>query len=117
MANGGQPRPDATYQHQANWLRDGHGLLVMAGNPVTVAAAYWILHRKCAYYMSGPSLEHNVQQAVVWFSLLCLKARNIRLVELGQIDWGTAKERSIGMFKQGFGGKAVPFTIATRRVS
>jgi hypothetical protein len=119
QANGGQPRPDATYECQRQWIDSGDGLLVVAHDwddlQMSVAASYWILYEWCAYYMSGPSIEKNVQHAVIWRSLELLKDKGIRLVELGQIDGETEKERNIGIFKRGFGGTTMPFTVATRR--
>jgi hypothetical protein len=66
--------------------------------------------------MSGPSLTENVQHAVVWRSLEVLKARGVRLAELGQVDGPhmTEKEKSIALFKQGFGGEPRPYLIARR---
>lgn len=116
-ANGRQVRPDETYRLQGDWLRDGYGLLVAAQEPDTQdwhACAYWIVYQGCAYYCSGPSTERNVQHAVIWKSLELLKARGVTLVELGQIDGETEKERNIGKFKQGFGGTAMPFIIVKK---
>lgn len=119
QANGGTtPRCQYTYNCQEGWLESGHGLLLEAWHDgVIVAAAYWIVYQGGAYYMSGPSIEKNVQHAVIWQSLELLKAKGIRLVELGQIDGETEKEQNIGKFKAGFGGTSVPFTIAHRRAS
>ena len=116
-ANGGAVRPDQTFEIQEQWLKDGYGLLIGAHNYKTVgfaAFAYWITYQNCAYYASGPSVQPNVQHAVLWHSLVLLKARGFRLAELGQIDGATEKEKNIGIFKQGFGGKAMPFTIVRR---
>ena len=68
-----------------------------------------------AYYMSGPSLRDNVQHAVIWKSLQLLKERDITLVELGQIDGETEKEKNIGKFKAGWGGEEKPFTIVRKK--
>jgi hypothetical protein len=115
-ANGGQPRHDMTYECQKQWIAEGYGVLIATALPEPVAAAYWIVYEGCAYYMSGPSIEDDVQKSVIWYSIGYLKSHGIRLIELGQIDGETEKERNIGKFKQGFGGKSVPYTIATRRV-
>jgi len=118
-ANGGPPRSQATYEHQWQWLADGQGLLMLAQDPerlgMTVAAAYWIVYQDKAYYASGPSVERSVQHAVIWESLIWLKANGVTLAELGQIDGETDKEKNVGKFKAGFGGAAMPFTIARRR--
>jgi len=118
-ANGGAPRAQATYEHQWQWLADGNGLLMLAQDPEqlgkVVAAAYWIVYQGKAYYMSGPSVERSVQHAVIWDSLVWLKANAITTAELGQIDGETEKEKNIGKFKQGWGGYAVPFQTIRRR--
>jgi hypothetical protein len=117
-ANHGQPRPTRTYEIQGEWLTARNGLLVMADQIQPrkyVAAAYWIIFNHGAYYASGPSLERNVQHAVIWKSLWLLKAMGVTMVELGQVDGETAKERNIGLFKKGFGGIDVPFTTVTKR--
>ena len=118
-ANGGTPpRPAATYECQDRWLGDGQGMLVEAWlDGRIIAAAYWIVYDGGACYMSGPSLKKNVQHAVIWKSIDLLKAKGITLVELGQIDGETEKERNIGKFKSGWGGTVQPFTIARRRVA
>ena len=114
-ANGGQPRPDVTYEMQRQWIMDGFGVLIATPKPA--AAAYWIIYQDCAYYASGPSIERKVQHAVVWYSLEYFMATGIRLVELGKIDGETEKEKAVGFFKSGWGGKSVPYTIATRRMT
>lgn len=117
-ANNGQPRPTRTYEMQGEWLTTRNGLLVMADQIQPrkyVAAAYWIIYEHGAYYASGPSVEKNIQHAVIWKSLELLKAMGVTKVELGQVDGETAKERNIGTFKKGFGGTAVSFTTVTKR--
>ncbi len=116
-ANGGQPRNDQTYAYQRNWMVSGNGMLVLCTDwpfSCAYAGAYWIIYKDAAYYMSGPSLLDDLQHAVIWKSLQLLKERGINLVELGQIDGETEKERNIGKFKAGFGGEARPFTIVRR---
>lgn len=116
----GEVRDIETFAIQNVWLSTGNGFCMAAfsrelgASVAPVAAAYWIVYQDCAYYASGPSTEHNVQHAVIWESLVQLKRMGMRLVEMGQIDGETEKERNIGKFKQGFGGQAVPFTIARR---
>jgi hypothetical protein len=110
QANGGQPRPDATYAHQAEWLKLGCGLLI----GTSTAFAYWLVYDDRASYMSGPSVELSVQHAVVYVSLQILQRRGVQLVEMGQVDGPhmTEKERSTGFFKTGFGGEARPYLVA-----
>ena len=116
----GTVRPDATFAMQEQWAREGSGLVVLAWQGYTeidrvVAGAYWKLYQGCAYYGSGPSVERNVQHAVIWHSLELLKARGITKVEIGQVDGVTEKEVNVGKFKAGFGGTTVPYIVATRR--
>lgn len=119
-ANGGYERPAKTFLHQGVWLGCGHGLLVRAkdftGRPI--AYAYWIIWGGNAYYMSGPSIEENVQHAVIWQSLCHMKDMGIKLVEMGQVDGPgmTEKERKIAVFKRGFGGEDVPYMVVKREV-
>jgi len=116
--DGFQPRNDLTYGHQANWIMNGSGMLVMGTGVLDdeiVAAAYWKLYQGCAYFGSGPSIERGVQHAVIWHSLELLKARGIAKVEIGQVDGDTPKEKSIGFFKSGWSNTTVPFIMATRR--
>ena len=112
----GSVRPLETFAIQDDWIQGGYAMAVSAMNKKDeiVAAALWIIYRDCAYYASGPSTEKNTMHAVIWKSLQLLKERGITLVELGQIDGETEKEKNIGKFKAGFGGEAKPFTIVRR---
>lgn len=112
----GSVRSLGTFEVQNSWLLSGNAMVMSAinKNEECVAAALWIIYQGCAYYASGPSAEKNTMHAVIWKSLQLLKARGITLVELGQIDGETEKERNIGKFKAGFGGEAKPFTIVRR---
>jgi hypothetical protein len=121
QAANGIVRNEATYDIQEQWVKSGTGMVVLAWQGYeeidrVVAGAYWIICDSNAYYMSGPSIEDNVQHAVIWRSLHLLREIGIRYVELGQIDGETEKERNIGKFKQGFGGEAKLFTIVRRTI-
>jgi len=111
----GSVRGDATFDIQGAWMPD-RAMVVTALDAWGQfgAAVLWIVYNECAYYASAPSIEKNIQHAVIWKSLQLLKERGVILVELGQIDGETEKERNIGKFKQGFGGEAKPFTIVRR---
>lgn len=115
-ANGRQPRPDSTYEDQAHWVKKGNGLLVGARDDQQQWQAFslWILYQGNAYFASAPSLQRNVQLAVIWESLCMMKTMGITLVEMGQTDGTTEKEKNIGFFKAGWGGKSEPFTILRR---
>lgn len=109
----GSVRSISTYEIQNYWIKSGNAMAVSARNKKDefVAAALWIIYVGCAYYASAPSLEKNTMHAVIWKSLHLLKARGVTLVELGQIDGETEKEKNVGKFKAGFGGEPKPFTI------
>lgn len=112
----GSVRSLETFAIQDDWIQSRHAMAVSAINKKdeVVAAALWIIYKGAAYYASGPSSEKNTMHAVIWKSLQLLKERGITLVELGQIDGETEKEKNIGKFKAGFGGEAKPFTIVRR---
>lgn len=114
----GSVRTLETFAIQDDWIQSGHAMAISAINKKDeiVAAALWIIYKGCAYYASGPSSEKNTMHAVIWKSLQLLKERGITLVELGQIDGETEKEKNIGKFKSGWGGEAKPFTIVRRLV-
>lgn len=109
-------RNDQTFYIQEKWLSSRHAMLVQCGRESWVGAVLWIVYNGCAYYASAPSIEKNIQHAVIWKSLQLLKERGVTLVELGQIDGKTEKEKNIGKFKAGWGGEAKPFTIVRRKV-
>lgn len=111
----GTVRNDETFAIQGSWMPE-HAMVVTAldANCELVAAALWIIYQGSAYYASAPSTASNVMHAVIWKSLQLLKARGVCLVDMGQIDGETEKERNIGKFKAGFGGEAKPFTIVRR---
>lgn len=113
----GSVRSLETFAIQDGWIQSGHAMAVSAINKKdeVVAAALWIIYKGCSYYASGPSTEKNTMHAVIWKSLQLLKERGITLVELGQIDGETEKEKNIGKFKAGWGGEAKPFTIVRRK--
>lgn len=116
QANGRETRTQGTWDCMGRWMEEGLGGLVLAvKDEVMAAGAFFITYHGSAYYHSGPKLVENVQHAVIWTAMKQLKAIGITHLELGQLDGETEKERNIGKFKAGFGGKAVPFTIATRR--
>lgn len=116
MANERETRGQATWDCMDEWMRDGHGGTIGAYHgELLIAGAYFIIYQGAAYYASGASITDNVQHAVIWTAMKRLKDAGVGLLELGQIDGETEKERNIGKFKSGFGGKAMPFTVATRR--
>lgn len=120
QAANGIVRNERTYDLQESWVGVGLGVVVIAWEGYyeidkVVAGAYWIICQKRAYYMSGPSLVDNVQHAVIWRSLGLLRDAGVELVEMGEVGGLTEKEKTIGVFKSGFGGEPKPFTIVRRR--
>ena len=113
----GAVRSEKTFIIQGEWVKSGNALVVSARKrDVLAGSVLWIIYQGCAYYASAPSLEKNVMHAIIWQSLKLLKERGITLVELGQIDGETEKEKNIGKFKSGWGGEAEPYTIVRRLV-
>lgn len=112
----GSVRSLSTFLIQDDWVKSGNAMAVNAFNKKDecVAAAFWIIYQGCAYYASGPSTEKNTMHAVIWKSLQLLKARRVTLVELGQIDGETEKEKGIARFKMGWGGEVKPYTVVRR---
>lgn len=112
----GDVRARKTFEIQGEWIKSGNALVLSTMNSKDefVSSMLWIVYQGCAYYASSPSLEKNVQHSVIWQSLQLLKKQGVTFVELGQIDGETEKEKSIGKFKQGFGGEPKPFTIVRR---
>ncbi len=112
----GECRSAKTFEIQQRWLDRGLARLMIAStrHESPLAAALWIVYDYKAYYASGPSIESNIMHAVIWESLVQLKASGITLVDMGQIDGPTPKEKNIGIFKQGFGGEAKDYQIYRR---
>lgn len=112
----GDVRTKKTFDIQGEWIKSGNAMVLSTMNSKDefVSSVLWIVYQGCAYYASSPSLEKNVQHSVIWQSLQLLNKQGVTFVELGQIDGETEKEKSIGKFKQGFGGEPKPFTIVRR---
>lgn len=115
----GSVRTERSFLIQNEWMKTGNAMVVTAANhrDELVASALWIIYNGSAYYASGPSTEGSTMHAVIWKSLQLLKVRGVTLVELGQIDGETEKERNIGKFKTGWGGEPMPFTVIRRVAS
>ena len=109
------PRPDATYQMQRAWVTAQRAYVIVAEDVYghTVGAALWYVWKDSAYYASGAYAEDDIAHAVVWRSLLALKARGVTSVVMA---WRglerTEKERNVTYFKIGFGGADVPVAVA-----
>ena len=105
---GRETRPKATWHLMADWIEQRSGLVVIGHSRLSgqgEAFAYFLMNGTWAYYASGASVDDNVQHAVIWYSLLALKARGIRWAELGWQGQATDdKGRGIEMFRRGWGG-------------
>ena len=114
---GRQTRPDRTWEIQREWCEAGNGLIVAAMRwNVAVACTYWILYKGCAYYASSASINPNVTHTLVWRAMLELKARGVKQLEMGWLDYDKSdKGQGIARFKAGFGGETVPVIAVERR--
>lgn len=110
----GVARNDETFSIQGEWLRSGNAMLVQGGRESWIGAVLWIIYSGCAYFASSPSVENNIQHAIIWRSFRLLKEKGVTLIDMGQIDGMTEKEKSVGFFKSGWGGESRPFTIVRR---
>ena len=112
LVSGRSTRPMATWQIMAEWLRDGHGLMVGMGPREELewsAFAYAVRHGAWAYYFSGVVQQDNLSHAAIWTMMLALKVRGVRWFELGwQGEAQDEKGKHIEFFKRGFGGVDMP---------
>lgn len=108
---GRQTRPIETWDLMDVWRRDGFGLLVGAEREfdmTPVAFAYFIIWEGWAYYASAAALERDINHALIWHAMKMLKARGVRVLEMGwQGHAQDEKGRGIEMFRRGFGGHDV----------
>lgn len=116
----GNVRNGRTYAIQKDFMKNGFAMSVSAAEPDRnlrmkhVGVVLWYIYQGKAYYASSPSLVRNVQHAIVWHSFQLLRARGVDLVEMGQVDGETEKEKGIAKFKMGFGGVTKQFSIVRR---
>lgn len=112
-AVGRETRPPRTWAAMAQWLIDGHGIVVLAddANGFVRAGAYVIVYKDWGYYASGASLAENAQHLVQWAAIKALKARGTAFYELGRVARPAdgSKAQGIAHFKAGFGGGTVPY--------
>lgn len=105
-------RPLMTYDLQRGWVRRGHGLVVIArpSDIGPLAAAFFLVYRDAAYYASSAALIPDVMAAVVWRGILALKARGVRMLELGWCErpGDSEKAKGVAHFKSGFSSNIVP---------
>lgn len=110
LSAGRETRPQATWDCQRAWLRDGFAMLALAQDGTNHRAfAYVVKWKNWAYYFSGAALDQSVQHALIWHLMKTLRLNGeTQYLELGH-DWGanaTEKDRQINFFLDGFGGSA-----------
>ncbi len=117
---GRETRPQASWDVQDRWVREGRAVVAIASRAEAVASgercdirdvafAYAVRHGDWAYYFNAASSERDAQHAVQWKLMMALKAAGVRWYELGwQGEAHTDKERSIEFHKRGFGGTDYP---------
>lgn len=116
----GNVRNIETYAIQKQLRDTGYIMSVSAAEPEGnlrmkhIGVVLWIIYRGSAYYASSPSLVKNVQHAIIWHSLTLLRVRGVELVDMGQVDGETEKEKGIATFKMGFGGVTKQFSVVRR---
>lgn len=105
--SGRETRDDATWRMQAEWLADGYGVLALADRDAQhVGFAYAVRYKDWAYWMSGGSLERNVQHALQWALIKALRADGV--TQYYEVGWHARpdepkKDQDIAFFKRGFG--------------
>lgn len=112
-----RPRPEKTYDLQAQWVKSGRASIYVAlkhGHEqmpmpeqlekwMGVATALVIEYKGRGYYASGASLQPNLQHALQWTAMQSLGRRGGKSYELGWVN-RHGENDSIGFFKKGFGG-------------
>lgn len=106
---GRQTRSDETWRIMGEWAETENGLIAFAideaKTPACRAFVYFIIDGEWAYYASAASLDRDLNLFLVWKALVALKARGIRIVELGwQGHARDPKGLGIEFFRRGFGG-------------
>lgn len=106
QVSGRETRSQRTWDLQAEWLRDGYGVLAVAYKGATPRAfTYTIAWKDWSYYASSASLDGSVSHALVWESMLLLRAAGVSYFELSHgLHAESPKDRSIEFFMSGFGG-------------
>jgi len=111
-------RPDATFDHLRQWIRQGHGTLLEASFEDDTAGYAYLLHwNSRAYYLMSCTVpyyrRYNVSHFLQAKAFDILRAKGIHVYELGEQVYNslhsqpTEKERNISLFKRNFGGKVV----------
>ncbi|MCR4375700.1 MAG: hypothetical protein NUW22_12705 [Acidobacteria bacterium] len=120
---GRETRPKASWDLMAEWVRDGHVILIggsvnaahaaglSAGStpaPSTtfVGFAAFVVWQGGSYYGWAASVVPNLNHALVWRGMLETKARGAAVCEIGwQGHARDIKGQQIEYFRRGFGGR------------
>jgi hypothetical protein len=118
-----ETRPQDTWDMMGEWILDECGMLLAAylpGEefmpPTLVAAAYFIVWRKGAYYACSAQKQANAMHPLIVEATEYLSGIGVTNLEMGDVGWLTEKEFGIMTFKTGFGGVDEPYLLATRRI-
>lgn len=107
-----QTRSDETWALQADWLRSGNGVLVLAHKDNDPRGfAYAIRWKHWSYYASGATLDENLSHALIWHLMRTMRSDGqTQWFEVGhEAELGeTKKAHDIAFFKSGFGGDRWP---------
>ena len=118
-AAGRKTRPTKTWEMMADWAVAGDAVCLVARrqDQGAVGFAYFLIHKRHAYYASAAALEPNVGHALLWAGILKLKGAGVRRLEIGwQGQAEDKKGRNVEHFKAGFPGTDVPILVAERRL-
>lgn len=111
-AAGRRTRSQETWRLMAEWALAGRGLIVLAREQSTqtyIGFAYAIRWKEWSYWMSGATLQRNLQHALQWHMIKALMCDGeTRYYEVGHAathaDVSDDKAKNIAWFKSGFGG-------------
>ena len=114
--SGRETRPKASWDLMADWMRQGHLVLVGAVEAkASTDADEWIgfaafyVWGRWAYYGSSATTAPRVSHGLIWTAMLELKRIGVERFEIGwQQEAESEKGKRIEFFKRGFGGVDVP---------
>lgn len=107
-----ETRSLASWEVQADWIRTGKGLCLLAlRNGRLVAFSYAIVYQRWQYYGYGKTEDKSgAHHALMWALIRRSKSDGIHHFELGwQGEATTEKGRGVEQFKRGWGGVDMSF--------
>lgn len=113
-ASGRETRPMRTWVCMSDWMKAGHGVLALARRReggVLSGFAYVIRYKDWSYWMSGATLDPNVQHGLQWALMNALRCdERTRYYEIGPDadEYDGQKEKGVAFFKSGWGGTRWP---------